>query len=230
MGSNVVDIQPRPSPRITVTKLAEYLTAQAGRRKKIIKDQKYPPMFQMIRYTEAERAIVDFLTGRREVAVLEAARTRLADGTPKSEFDAERRQLCIEAIGAFEDVVDGLELDGLSLTAASSSAPHLAFAGVDISVRPEATISRRGRSALHVGCLKLYFSKSCPLDDRAGAYASTMLAEFGRANLSGKLDEELLMTIDVFSRRVFHAPRARSRRIEDVVAACEEIAIRWEAA
>lgn len=225
-SSNVAHLEVRQSPRISVTKLGEYLTVGAGRRRKIIEDQKHPQPFQVARYTEAERAIVEYLA-RRDLAALEARRTRLAQTPAKSEYDAERRQLCIEAIDAFEDVLDELDLDGIQAAAAPPSPDYLVFAGVDVSVRPEVLLARSGRSGPAVGCMKLYFSKNHPLDEKAGAYVSTLLGQFAQRNLTGKVSDDLLLTVDVFGGTVFTAPKARTRRLEDIVAACEEIAIRW---
>lgn len=72
----------RPSPRISATKLGEYLTATASRRRKIVEDQKYPPPFQVARYTEAEKAIVEFLTTGRDAARLERRKAALVAAVP----------------------------------------------------------------------------------------------------------------------------------------------------
>ncbi|MBI5068688.1 MAG: hypothetical protein HZB56_10650 [Deltaproteobacteria bacterium] len=227
MEGSAARIAVREFPRISVTKLGEYLTASAGRRRKIVEDQKHPPTFQIARYTEAERAIVSFLVDR-DLAALEASSLRLSRLPARSEFDAERRQLCVEAIEAFQDVLEVLPLDEARATEAPTSAPYLVVAGVDVSVRPELTVARSGRGGARVGCIKLYFSKNHPLDEKAGAYVSTLLALFAQEHVSGTADDELLLTVDVFGGKVFCAPKARVKRLEDIRAACEEISVRWD--
>ena len=80
-----------------------------------------------------------------------------------------------------------------------------------------------------MGCIKLYFAKNNPLDDRSGSYVAAVLAEFAARNLAGdgRVDGSLVLVLDIFAGRVFTAPRARKRRLDDVSAACEEIAARW---
>lgn len=219
----------RRTPRISVNKLGEYLTATPSRRRRIIYEQRHPPTFQVIRYREAERAIVDYLVGGQDEKILEKARTRLAATVPESEFEAQKVQLCTEALEAFEDCLDMLDLDGLALTAGQSDPDQLEFAGVNVSVRPEIVLVGEDRGGPRVGCIKLYFGKTGPLDDRSGPYVSTVLAAFAERNLAekGRVDSRLVLTVDVFAREVFAAPKARTRRLEDVTAACEEIAARW---
>lgn len=85
------------------------------------------------------------------------------------------------------------------------------------------------RGGRRVGCLKLYFAKTGPLDDRSGPYVATVLEEFANRNPLGgaRVDGSVVLVVDIFAGRVFRAPRARTRRLDDVTAACEEIAARW---
>lgn len=219
----------RRTPRISVNKLGEYLTATPARRKRIIRDQKYPPPYQVTRYRDAERAIVEFFAVGQDARILNEYRRRLAAATPESEFEANKVQLCVEAIDSFEDALDVLDLDGVAAVAGRPDPEHLEFAGVGVSVRPEVVLTGKDRAGPRAGCLKLYFAKNGPLDDRAGPYVSTVLAEFAEKHLDakGRIDGRLVLTLDVFAGRVFAAPRARTRRLDDVTAACEEIAARW---
>jgi hypothetical protein len=64
----------REVPRISVNKLGEYMTATPLRRRRIIQDQKRPKDYIVPRYTEAQDAIVAYLsaTARDDVRLLEA--------------------------------------------------------------------------------------------------------------------------------------------------------------
>jgi hypothetical protein len=219
----------RSAPRISVNKLGEYLTATPARRRRIIYEQKHPPAFQVTRYREAERAIVEYLVGGQNPKVLEKCRADLAAVVPESEFEAQKVQLCTEAIDAFEDSLDVIDLDGLDISAGQPDPDQLDFAGVNVSVRPEVVLTGKDRNGPRIGCLKLYFGKTGPLDEAAGPYVSTVLAKFAERNLATKarVDEKIVLTLDVFAGRAFPAPKARTRRLDDVAAACEEIAARW---
>lgn len=232
--SAVVALEPRPGrerPRISVSKLAEYLTATPGRRRRIIHEQKYPQPFIVSRYREAERAMIDYLSGDEHA--IERCRERFVQMHPDKDAEAQRIENGIEALCAFEDSIEVLDatlgFDGLTVGAAPHSADRLEYAGVSVSVRPEFILARRDRRPERAGCLKLYLVKTAPLDDAAGQYVSTVLAEFADRNLTavGEIDRRMIVTLDVFSRKAFAAPKARSRRLDDITAACEEIAARW---
>jgi hypothetical protein len=219
----------RKTPRISVNKLGEYLTATPSRRRRIIFDQKHPPPYQVTRYREAERAIVEYFVGGQDPKTLEKYRKRLADARPETEFDAQKVQLCMEAIDAFEDGLDLLNLDDVTALAGQPDPDHLEFAGVSVSVRPEIVLVGSDRRGPRAGCIKFYFGKTSPLDERSGPYVSTVLAAFAERNVAakGRVDDRLVVTWDVFARRIYVAPKARARRLDDVTAACEEIAARW---
>jgi len=51
----------RPNPRISITKLAEYMVATPSRRRSILRDQRYPPAFKAAKFRAAYAAIADVL-------------------------------------------------------------------------------------------------------------------------------------------------------------------------
>jgi len=240
MSSNPSDssrsLRVRVRPRISVNKLGEYLVATAARRRQIIRDQKYPPEVQVIRYGDAQRAVVDHLiNGRDDPGVLSRHLHRLAEWEPgpdNSDYDAQRNRDCRDAVEAFIAMIGSLpSLDGFSVSAGPPDSPRLAAGGVSISVRPEVIIRGVCRSGDPVvGAVKLHFSKSFRLDERAGGYVGTMLHQFGEQHLVGRghAVPRNFHVVDVFGGSVFTAPRAFARRRSDVEAACEEIASRWE--
>lgn len=225
----------RLEPRISVNKLGEYLVAAASRRRRIILDQKYPPTYQVIRYREAEQAIVDQLVnGHTDPGILARHLKRLNEWKPgpgATESQIQRVRVCREAIQSFMAIDPQLlPPPSLVLSAGPREARKLTKAGVSISVRPEIISAGIGRdTARTVGAVKLHISKSHELDDRAGEYVGAMLQEFAEHHLShwGHAAFRQFHVIDVFARRVHSAPRAFVRRRSDVEAACEEIAILW---
>ncbi len=190
----------RDAPRISVNKLGEYLTATPARRRQIIQDQKYPPTFKCVRYRDAEKALVDCLVAGLNPNVLHTHRARLAGTQPATEFE--------------QDTNDAAPLD---------------VAGVSISVRPELIVTGQDKARPRAGCFKLYFAKNGPLDITTGPIVATVMSQFAEEYLAslGRVDNRLVRVIDVFAGQVFEAPKARTRRLENVAAACEEIAARW---
>lgn len=225
----------RPEPRISVNKLGEYLVAGASRRRQILRDQKRPPEFKVVRYADAQRAIVDHLVnGHSDPDVLARHLSRLANwtrGPDDSDYEVQRNQACRDAIGAFAKLADQLGFDGLTMRPGRADSPRLTKSGVQISVRPELQVHGVGRKGdRFVGALKLHVSKTFSLGEKAGEYVATMVHEFAEAHLAGDAccDYRHCYVLDVFAGILFVAPKCFTRRRSDVEAACEEIAILWK--
>ena len=222
----------RKAPRISVNKLGEYMTATPLRRRRIIQDQTRPKAFIFPRYSEAQSAITRYLTAeRQDESLLLSEIERLSLAPSATEWEEQRKRLCVEALERFLEVAESLELGGLSATAAGSDPRRLTIGGLEVSVRPEVLLHGLNRLKQPVaGAIKLYFAKSFPLSADGGEYVATAVHEYLES--SGhheRADPRLCEVIDVFGRRVFHAPRAVARRRKDLAAACEEIVRAWEA-
>ncbi|MDC0712229.1 hypothetical protein POL68_27425 [Stigmatella sp. ncwal1] len=220
----------RESPRVSVNKLGEYLTATPSRRKRIIHDQKHPCDPQYLRYPEAAQAITEFLCQGLNGGVLRDYQERFFTTVPESDFEAQRLHLCSEALDRFAALVPFLELEDTVLSAVGTEPPVLEVAGVTINVRPEVVLQGEDRHGQPtVGLLKLYFSKWHPLDERSGQYIATLLQSFAEQHLNrlGPVDPRRIRVVDVFAGAVFNAPRSTFRRLQDVERACEEIGALW---
>ena len=56
-------VEVRETPRVSVNKLGQYLTATPANRKRIIHGQKNPPDPQYLRYPEAAQAMISVTQG-----------------------------------------------------------------------------------------------------------------------------------------------------------------------
>lgn len=220
----------RTSPHVSVNKLGRYLTATPALRKRLIHAQKHPPEPQYLRYPEAAQAITDFLCRGQDEALLRKHQHRLATTVYADAFEAQRAQLCLEAIEHYRALHPRLGLHAVVASEVGHEPPPLLMAGVSIRVWPQVVlqaVDRQGHNK--VGVMKLYFSKHHPLDERSGQYIATLLQAFAEQHLAalGPVDARLVRVVDVFAGREYLAPKARTRRLSDVQLACEEIAARW---
>ncbi|MCE9667023.1 hypothetical protein LY474_04270 [Myxococcus stipitatus] len=220
---------PRENPRVSVTQLGQYLVGTPAQRKRIILGQKYPVDPQYLRYPAAAQAITEFLCDGRDEVILRYHQRRLLNAQPESDFDAHRLALCAEALQRCLVAAEGIVARAVASPAEAELSP-LEVAGVAINARPEVLLRAvDGQGQMRSGLLKLYFSKHAPLDERAGQYIATVLHRFAEERLEqrGPVDPNLVGVFDVFAGRLFVAPRAQQRRLNDVQLACEEIAERW---
>jgi hypothetical protein len=220
----------KTSPQVSVNKLGRYLTATPALRKRLISAEKNPCDPQYLRYPEAANAISDFLARGQDEAILRQHQHRLATLVPQDDFDAQRIRLCLEAIDAWRALHPRLGLTGTVASEVGQEPPPLVVSGVSVRVWPQVVLQTLGRDGeIHVGVMKLYFSKHHPLEERSAQYITTLLQAFCEQHLSvlGQVDPRLVRVVDVFAGHEYQAPRARSRRLNDVQLACEEIAARW---
>jgi hypothetical protein len=219
----------RPFPRISVNKLGEYMTASVIRRRSILDDQKHPAFFQVIRYSPAERAVIEWMESRFDPSVLARHKEALRSKPILSEYDAQQVALCLEAID-HAGRIPVRQFPGIRYERCAFRG-YLEVAGVDVSVRPELTVAdRTRRGEPRFGFVKLCFSRSYPLTEAGAAYVGTVAQELAAGIPdAAKPHPSLALVVDVFQERVFVGPTSTRRRLSEIEAACEEIAGRWEA-
>lgn len=136
----------RNEPRISISKLGEYLTATPRRRRAIISDQKRPRDVVVIWYMEARRAAVECVLADGDLSVRRAAVDQLDDDLQHARTDtndATRASASIDAIDAFAQLVlDDLDL-GKDIEQGEAHAAKLSIGGVMVSVRPDIVVKTK---------------------------------------------------------------------------------------
>lgn len=217
--------------KISVNKLGEYMDASPSRRRQILRDQKTPPTFKVARYREARETIVQYLEqGMGDDGFVMQRIEDLRNDLSGSGFAAQDRQLSADAIEDFLPLCEEIEVEGLSVqSGAAFATATMDFGGTQVSMRPDA-ILRNPETGDIVGCVKLNFSKSAPLQNRAAEYVATAMRAHLENNLSSPehVDPSLCYVVDVPTGTVSCAPKANKKRLSDLTAAGEEIAARWD--
>lgn len=219
-----------PGPRISVNKLGEYLTASPTRRRRIVEEQKAPKPFITTRYSDAREEIVRYVAeGMINEERMIAAADRLRESDESSNFTKMDKAASADAIESFLEITDKLDIEGTVPTAVEKTdAMHLELAGVSVSVRPE-VILKDPKTGRPVGAIKLHFPKTTPLDSIASEHVAALLKVSLDNNFpDASINAKRCIVVDVSTGSVVTAPKATKRRIENAVAACEEIHARWE--
>ena len=217
--------------KISVNKLGEYMVARSpARRRRIILDQHQPATFITSRYSAARKAIADFLIDQ-DHPKLAAAAVQLRDERGGTDHAHETRQLCADAINSFIDMAPALAIDGVTYSAAPQRPHKLVMAEVEVSVAPDVMLVGTVRRRNLGGALKLYFAKGNDklLLEDGSRYVATAIHEWlaGHPHGGHAPHAAYCLSVDVFRGRVTAAPTARIRRLDDLRAACEEIAAGW---
>lgn len=217
-------------PRISLNKLGEYMTAATpSRRKRIVSDQQSPQPFIVARYKDAREAIVDFIvSGMGDRAGLFSLANRLRRSREGSEFAISDRIASADAIVSFIQAIDDIALgDCIAVAMPGTSSEGMSISGVYVSVRPDIYL-RNWVTGEIVGALKLHFPKTSPLSSAGAEYVATAMRVYmEREKGCQNFDHRKCFVVDVPTASVTIAPKAHVRKMKDIEAACEEIAIRW---
>lgn len=216
--------------KISLNKLGEYLTATPSRRRRIVEDQKAPKTFIAARYGDAREEIVGYLSeGMADDEGMLAAAHRLRNVNEGSDFFKQDKLASADAIENFLDVSEKIDLDGTAVIPVDKKeSSQFEVAGVAISVRPEVILTNP-KTGRPIGAVKLHFPKTNPLSELAAEYVATGLRVYLEQHYpDAKINPKKCSVVDVSTGVVVSAPRAIKRKMDDVVAACEEISARWQ--
>jgi hypothetical protein len=110
------------------------------------------------------------------------------------------------------------------------------FEEVRVSIRPEVLIYTGGNEdeegERRLGGIKLYMSKTYPLNQQSADYISTLLWQALVVRSAQELlllNHDQIKVVDVFAGEVFTLPKAHRQRLKEIAAACDEIQDRWSA-
>lgn len=224
-------MKPNKSPRLSVNKVGEYLISGPARRRRIIYDAKFPSDIIVPFYTPAEEAISQYIaSGMQDISVLEKKINTLGQSPIETVWDQRRVNSNIDAIEAFMNMLDDIDLNGASPQLGTHKAPVVTFNGVDVSVRPEIVLTKSGnKGKALVGGLKLHFPRANPLNEQSAAYVSSIQSRYVTDHLPehGLPEGRMCAVIDVSSQSFFPGVASTRQRLKDVGAACAEIAAIW---
>jgi len=217
-------------PRISLNKLGEYMTAATpSRRKRIVSDQQSPQAFIAARYKDAREAIVEFMvSGMSDHRELLSAASRLRNTHEGSDFAISDRNASADAIESFIEVVNSINFgDCVAVSMPGTASQGMTVAGVYVSVRPDIYLRNWVTGEIE-GAVKLHFPKTSPLTSPGAEYVATAMRVYmEREKGYSHVDYRKCYVVDVPTSSVTVAPKAHVRKMKDIEAACEEIAIRW---
>lgn len=116
----------RDEPRISVNKLAQYVTSKAARQNQILRNAKFPPDYITAYYRDAGDAIAHFLAAdMKESSILDNAVSILSQKTAGNVYETRRLAGNIDAIETFTSLLDDIEYGGATASLGAQSSNFL---------------------------------------------------------------------------------------------------------
>ncbi|MFT6963551.1 MAG: hypothetical protein ACJAWV_003288 [Flammeovirgaceae bacterium] len=216
-------------PRASVNQISEYVGANSTRRKKIVEDAKNPSSFIVARYTEARKAISNYIA-EGDLSCLDECADFLKNKVATSDFQKNDKKKSLEALLAIRNI-DLSFLSGFEMDVYSGSNPKLQISGLDISVNPDIIIRGEHRGKKIIGAVKLHISSSAPLTEEMGKSVAMIIHEFIKSHVQSA-DEtahlKFCISLDIFNGRLTEAPTSVKKRLSKIGASCEEFVLRWD--
>lgn len=225
-----MDNAPRKSPRFSITRLAEYMTATVSRRRVLILEQINPSPFKVVTYDAARRvvarAVQNGAIGADDLRVaalgLREKSAAIAANEPHQSECLRYSALAVESFAAHAHLLAGANAVAVNTVGKSSS---ITLGALRVSVTPDVTFLEKGTEH-RVGGIRLNASRSALLRDDGLQYVATavVLLLESTAELPRR---RLCMAADMFEGTVVDAPRAIKTRKKDLTDASAEIVSRW---
>lgn len=221
----------RDEPRISINKLAQYVTSRATRQNQILRTAKFPPEYITAYYRDASEAISRFLAnGMVDFAILDNAIGTLSQKVAGNIYETRRIAGNIDAIETFNGLLDDIDFGTATARLGAHKASHLILGGVEISVRPEVTLHSKTKGGEDlVGGIKLHFPKTEPMDDEQANLVTALMTAFCKDHLwqDGSPLPAHCMVIDLASGKVYPGVKSIKQRLKDIESACGQIAALW---
>jgi hypothetical protein len=218
-------------PRISVSRLADYMAASEQARRSIIRSCKYRSVARVVQHDEAKAIIAGFLCAaipdaeelRQRVEAMEA---RFYD----NQFDSDVNGHNCDYVRRFISVSHLLEMPDAVLRMPDQTG-SLDWHGTRVTFYPDVLISRiTRRNTVKTGALMLRYSKSKALAADVGIHQSALIFGYIRecplAEASAP-EKALCITLDAYAGVTYEAPSNSIYLCKEMAAACATIAERW---
>lgn len=219
----------KKTPRISINKLGEYCRANVTRRKQIVYDAKNPASFKTTRYGGIRESINEFLLEGMNPAIIQAGISSVSQWPEASRFQRSDKESSLEALRIFSEM-DLTPLRRYTYAQPDHEATLINIKGVNISVHPDLVLLQTIGGKEHIGALKIHVARAI-LGQESQKIISAVLYRYVGEKIAGRnqiTDLSMCISFDVFARHFEPSPSSYKRRMEQVEAACEEIALWWD--
>lgn len=219
------------TPRISISRLADYMAASEQRQRAIAQSCKYRPIARVIQHDEAKTIITGYLLkGNKNPDHLLHRATQIRAKLTDNDFEEETNEHNADYLDRFAGVVDDLELPEAQLLSAGRSIP-LDISNIRVSFWPNLLLRRLTKTnKVRIGALMLRYSKGKPLDQSVAEYQSSIILGCLRmldAGDGSEPENKLCVTVDAQSGAIYGAPGKATYLFNEAKAACASLAEKW---
>lgn len=228
-------------PAISANQLAQYLTAGPYARKRIIQAARWQSVAVVARYKQARTAIADCLCdATRSPSTFQKHRAEIfkrLQSTTNSAWTKADLEASLEALDRYAATLNQTGVNKFDCSPLQGSPPPLLIGGLRVRVTPDVTVAKPGPNSkhFHVGAIVTMIAKgesSTTKRKQQARTAAVLIWLFAEKHLGseGEPDRKLCFSFDVFDGSLIPCGSSITTRVNNINAACEEVAHAWSMA
>ncbi len=220
-------------PSLNVRYLADYMAASEQRKRTVLRGCKYRSTARMIQHIEAKAVVTNHILngGVEPEKLLEKAHS-IQGKLAVDQFEDDLNKHNAEYIKRFYQVRDNALLPSCQIQQAGKFVDY-DLNGLTLRFDPALTLTRTTKTnKLKRGALMLRYLKGKPLPEENAAYqSSAMLGLLKLIHSDDGTEPEgaMCFTLDVYTGKLHPAPGNAVYLFNEMKAACQSIAERWDA-
>lgn len=229
----------RPQPGISANELARYLVAGDHAREGIIRRSKEIATAPVIRYRDLRAGLTAFLGNPvrppSALAALESLLQQKSTDPSATTFTREDAQASLEALATFRRFLN--QLGGYDFRPPAKWNGALPIESVAVSVYPDLALTQQSRNGDRYGVALFRLAKGEDQESDSAASKRTEIARYVatlaymQAQTHCAPDHvaypALCLSIDVQNQEIVAASRSQTQRVNNIRAACRQIARAW---
>lgn len=228
----------RQEPGISANELARYLVAGDHAREGILRRAKEIATAPVIRYRDLRNGLAGYLGDAarpaRALSALETMLQQKADDQSLAPFAREDAAKSLEALATFRRFQN--QIGGYDFKSATRT-PALPIEGVAVSVYPDLALTQQARTGDRYGVALFRFAKAEQESESAASkraeiakYVATLAFMEASVNCAPNHVPypPLCLSIDVHNQEIVAASRTQTQRVNNIRAACRQIARAWD--
>jgi len=215
-------------PFMSINKLAEYMEADAIRRRQIVKEMKKDSDFRKLRYRPVREILKRYFKSGYDSSILTAAIEKIEAKKSGSTWDDNDHPNSIMALEHL--MLTSLpDLEDYDIVSDVEKVSEIELSGVTVSIKPD--IYLRNKHSNKIGGIKVHIAKTKKmwLNKTSREYAAVLI-KYGFISYGvdeKEIDNNACISVDVFSEDYSTSPKAYKLLVGRLEASCEEIALRW---
>ena len=217
--------------QISINQLAEFSSATAAKRKRLIAQQITPNKLLIPWYQQAKAAIRNYLKNVNDESPIVEAVNSIRSKTSTSKRQVTDQKVSLEALDKLRTLRVPRLLRILKYKLIKPDSKKISYGDVDVIIAPDLVIQAKYRGKTIYGAVKIHICKTKPFDPQQAKYVSALLYNYLTREVAqpGEIvNPELCICLDVFSDRFYSASDTCTRELKEIKEFCLEVKKIWD--